>query len=278
MNSSFKILETGTHSRKSPYTNSLCIITKDHPPGNTQLKIFNLEGLPLLTHSVDRQIVENIIFPYYQLINVNMLLFRTREYTFLISGIFNNPIEKIMNPLMQSTENNLQQNKAQLLVTPTDLKAIATDEISVLMNSVLADMFALYLKTKNFHWHMSGSHFRDYHLLLDGQAAQLFAMIDPAAERIRKLGGTTLRSIGHISRTQRIIDNDAEFVDPLEMLAELRDDNKMMAKHFREAHACCNAHHDIASASLIETWIDETEERIWFLFEATRTGDLQYSD
>ncbi len=159
------------------------------------------------------------------------------------------------------------------LVTPTDLKGEATKDIAGAMNGILADVFALYLKTKNFHWHMSGPHFRDYHLLLDEQAIQLYAMTDPIAERIRKVGGTTLRSIGHIARTQRILDNDAEYVDPLDMLAELREDNKTLAAGLREAHEVCDGHRDIASTSLIETWIDETERRTWFLFEASRKGD-----
>ncbi|HEY4366172.1 MAG TPA: DNA starvation/stationary phase protection protein [Steroidobacteraceae bacterium] len=159
------------------------------------------------------------------------------------------------------------------LVTPTDLKAKATQDISAGMNGILADVFALYLKTKNFHWHMSGPHFRDYHLLLDEQADQLYAMTDPIAERIRKLGGSTLRSIGHIARTQRISDNDAEYVDPLDMLAELREDNKTLTARLREVHEVCDEHHDIASASLIENWIDETERRTWFLFESGRRGD-----
>ncbi|MFI4905605.1 MAG: Dps family protein, partial [Steroidobacterales bacterium] len=137
----------------------------------------------------------------------------------------------------------------------------------------LADVFALYLKTKNFHWHMSGPHFRDYHLLLDEQADQIFAMADPIAERIRKLGGSTLRSIGHIARTQRLLDNDAEYVEPLDMLAELRDDNKTLTAALREVHDLCDKHRDIASASLIEVWVDETERRAWFLFEASRGGD-----
>ena len=140
------------------------------------------------------------------------------------------------------------------------------------MNAILADVFALYLKTKNFHWHMSGPHFRDYHLLLDEQADQLYAMTDPIAERIRKLGGTTLRSIGHIARMQRVLDNDADYVEPLDMLAELRDDNKELAARLREAHDVCDEHRDVATASLIEVWIDETERRIWFLFEASRRG------
>jgi starvation-inducible DNA-binding protein len=141
------------------------------------------------------------------------------------------------------------------------------------MNAILADVFALYLKTKNFHWHMSGPHFRDYHLLLDEQAEQLFAMTDPIAERVRKLGGLTLRSIGQIARLQRLDDNDAEFVEPSDMLAELREDNKTLAARLREAHNVCEEHRDLATASLIEVWIDETERRTWFLFESARRGD-----
>jgi len=168
---------------------------------------------------------------------------------------------------------NLKERQMAPLVTPTDLKPKATKDIASAMNAILADVFALYLKTKNFHWHMSGPHFRDYHLLLDEQADQIYAMSDPIAERIRKVGGTTLRSIGHISRTQRILDNDAEFVQPLDMLAELREDNKVLAASLREAHNVCEEHRDIATASLIEVWIDETERRTWFLFEASRQGD-----
>jgi starvation-inducible DNA-binding protein len=159
------------------------------------------------------------------------------------------------------------------LATPSDLDATATRDIAAAMNAILADVFALYLKTKNFHWHMSGPHFRDYHLLLDEQADQIYAMTDPIAERIRKVGGTTLRSIGDISRKQRILDNDADFVQPLDMLAELREDNKVLATALREAHNVCDEHRDIATASLIEVWIDETERRTWFLFEAGRRGD-----
>jgi starvation-inducible DNA-binding protein len=156
------------------------------------------------------------------------------------------------------------------LDTPTDLRANAVPEISGALNIVLADMFALYLKTKNFHWHMSGPHFRDYHLLLDEQSEQIFATTDDIAERVRKIGGTTLRSIGQIGRLQRVLDNDADFVTPLDMLAELRDDNKQLAASLRETHAICDEHNDVASASLIENWIDEAERRTWFLFEATR--------
>jgi starvation-inducible DNA-binding protein len=159
------------------------------------------------------------------------------------------------------------------LTTPTDLGTEATRDISAAMNRILADVFALYLKTKNFHWHMSGPHFREYHLLLDEQGEQLFAMTDPIAERVRKLGGITLRSIGQIARTQRVLDNNAEYVEPLDMLAELRDDNANLAARLREAHGVCEEHRDIATTSLIEVWIDETERRTWFLFEASRKGE-----
>jgi starvation-inducible DNA-binding protein len=165
---------------------------------------------------------------------------------------------------------NLTNRRDAPLITPTDLKPVATKEVAGAMNAILADVFALYLKTKNFHWHMSGPHFRDYHLLLDEQADQLFAMTDPIAERVRKLGGLTIRSIGDIARMQRLSDNDAEYVEPLDMLAELREDNKTLAASLREAHNVCDEHGDIATASLIEVWVDETERRTWFLFEASR--------
>jgi len=168
---------------------------------------------------------------------------------------------------------DLQRRQEAPLVTPTDLKTAATKDIAGAMNAILADVFALYLKTKNFHWHMSGPHFRDYHLLLDEQGDQLFAMTDAIAERVRKVGGTTLRSIGHIARMQRVSDNDAEYVEPEDMLAELREDNKTLAARLREAHNVCEEHSDIATASLIEVWIDETERRTWFLFEASRHAD-----
>ena len=159
------------------------------------------------------------------------------------------------------------------LATRTDLTAAATKDIAGALNALLADVFALCLKTKNFHWHMSGPHFRDYHLLLDEQADQLHAMTDPIAERVRKVGGSTLRSIGHIARIQRVLDNDADYVEPLDMLAELREDNLGLAARFRETHNVCEEHRDIATASLIEVWIDETERRTWYLFEASRRGD-----
>jgi starvation-inducible DNA-binding protein len=159
------------------------------------------------------------------------------------------------------------------LATRTDLSPAAVRDISGTMNAILADVFALYVKTKNFHWHMSGPHFRDYHLLLDEHADQLFAMTDPIAERVRKLGGITLHSIGEIARTQRVLDNDAEYVEPLDMLAELADDNKTLTARLREAHNVCEEHRDVATTSLIEVWIDETERRAWFLFEATRRAN-----
>ena len=159
------------------------------------------------------------------------------------------------------------------LATATDLRAAATRDVGAALNGILADTFALYIKTKNFHWHMSGPHFRDYHLLLDEQADQIFAMTDPIAERVRKLGGLTIRSIGHIARTQRLWDNDAEYVEPSDMLAELREDNKTLTASLRQAHNVCDEHGDIATASLIEVWVDEAERRTWFLFEAGRHGD-----
>ncbi|MBS7813730.1 Dps family protein [Roseococcus pinisoli] len=159
------------------------------------------------------------------------------------------------------------------LATPAGYSDNAQRDLAAALNLALADVFALYLKTKNFHWHMSGPHFRDYHLMLDEQSDQIFAMTDPLAERVRKVGATTLRSIGHISRTQRLSDNDAEFVTPKDMLAELRQDNTVLTDHFRAAHEVCEEHGDVASASLIENWIDETERRAWFLFEATRGGE-----
>jgi starvation-inducible DNA-binding protein len=167
----------------------------------------------------------------------------------------------------------LENRREAPLQTPTDLKPAATKEVSGAMNAILADVFALYLKTKNFHWHMSGPHFRDYHLLLDEHAEQLFAMSDPIAERVRKIGGVTLRSIGQIARMQRVSDNDADYVEPSDMLAELREDNKNLAASLREAHNVCEEHRDLATASQIEVWIDETERRTWFLFEAARRGD-----
>jgi starvation-inducible DNA-binding protein len=163
------------------------------------------------------------------------------------------------------------------LGTPTDLGTEATRDISAALTGLLADVFALYVKTKNFHWHMSGPHFRDYHLLLDEHGDQIFAMTDPIAERVRKIGGNTLRSIGHIARQQRIPDNDAAYVTPQDMLAELREDNSRLISIMRETHNTCEEHHDVASTSLLEVWIDETERRTWFLFEMTRNRERDNS-
>src|SRR5579884_3234139 len=175
--------------------------------------------------------------------------------------------------LAESAVRTLRARRDLPLSTPTDLPPDATRDIAAALNPLLADVFALYLKTKNFHWHMSGRHFRDYHLLLDEQADQLFAMTDPIAERVRKIGGTTLHSIGEIARLKRVLDNDAEYVEPLDMLAELAEDNRSLAARLREAHNVCDDHRDVATASLIEVWIDEAERRAWFLFEATRRAN-----
>jgi starvation-inducible DNA-binding protein len=154
---------------------------------------------------------------------------------------------------------NVKSRQAAALATPTDLGANATKDISGGLNILLADVFALYFKTKNFHWHVSGPHFRDYHLMLDEQADEIYAMGDPIAERVRKLGGTTLRSVGQITKLQRVLDNDADYVTPEDMLAELRDDNKQLTANMRTLHELCDEHNDVATASLIENWIDETE-------------------
>ncbi len=159
------------------------------------------------------------------------------------------------------------------LATPTDLGANAAKDIAGAVNALLADTFALYLKTKNFHWHVSGPHFRDYHLLLDEHGDQIFAMTDVLAERVRKLGQPTLRSIGDITRHQRLADNDAAYVDPLDMLAELRDDTQRFITSMREVHDVCDEHGDVATTSLLEVYIDEAEKRVWFLYEAGRKGD-----
>jgi starvation-inducible DNA-binding protein len=172
---------------------------------------------------------------------------------------------------MLSEESRLRRTAP--LNTRNDLGAEATKDLSGGLNVLLADVFALYLKTKNFHWHMSGPHFRDYHLLLDEQADQILAITDTIAERVRKLGGTTLRSVGHIARLQRLVDNDAEYVSPLDMLAELREDNQRLAASMRAAHGMCDERGDVATASLLEVWIDEAERRVWFLFESSRRGD-----
>ncbi|TCR68735.1 DNA starvation/stationary phase protection protein [Bosea sp. BK604] len=170
------------------------------------------------------------------------------------------------------TRSTAESLRTAPLQTPTDLGTNATKDIAPALTALLADTFALYLKTKNFHWHMSGPHFRDYHLLLDEQGEQIFAMTDAIAERARKIGGTTLRSIGHIARLQRLADNDAEYVTPSDMLAELASDNRQLAAFLRATHAVAEEHNDVATTSLIEVWIDETERRAWFLFETGRTA------
>ena len=175
-----------------------------------------------------------------------------------------------MNKSNSTKTSDLLHERGAPLATPTDLTRSATKDIAGAMNAILADVFALYLKTKNFHWHMSGPHFRDYHLLLDEHGDQLYAMTDPIAERIRKLGGLTIKSIGQISRIQRVLDNDADYVDPADMIAELAEDNQTLAARLREAHNVCDEDRDVATASLIEVWIDETERRTWFLTEIKR--------
>src|SRR5216683_8418615 len=167
-------------------------------------------------------------------------------------------------------DNDLKSRRAAPLHTPTDLSPNATRDVTAALNLLLADTFALYVKTKNFHWHMSGPHFRDYHLLFDEQADQIFAMTDPIAERVRKIGASTITSIGHIAGLQRVLDNDVSYVVPEDMLAELCEDNKTLAARLREAHNVCDDYRDVGTASLIEVWIDETERRTWFLFEAGR--------
>lgn len=169
-----------------------------------------------------------------------------------------------------SDRTDVKERRKAPMATPGGLPQEAVKDISGALNALLSDVFALYLKTKNFHWHMSGPHFRDYHLLLDEHGDQIFAMTDPIAERVRKLGGVTVHSIGHIGRLQRISDNDADFVEPQDMLAELMDDNKSVLTSMLAAHGLCDEQDDVATASLLEVWIDETQRRIWFLFEATR--------
>jgi starvation-inducible DNA-binding protein len=171
---------------------------------------------------------------------------------------------------MPTTEDKLAGRRQAALATRSDLGSEAVKNISGALNALLADVFALYVKTKNFHWHMSGPHFRDYHLLLDEQAGQIFAMTDDIAERVRKIGCATIHSIAHIGRLQRIPDNDADNVDPLDVLAELREDNRAILASMRQAHDLCDEENDVATASLLEPWIDEAERRIWFLFETGR--------
>ena len=170
-------------------------------------------------------------------------------------------------------KNTVKERRTIALRTPNDLGSDATRDLAGALNALLADMFALYLKTKNFHWHITGPHFRDYHLLLDEQANQIYMTTDAIAERVRKLGAMTVRSIGHISRLQRVLDNDREYVTPLDMLSELRDDSLQLTSHLRETHALCDEYGDVGTTSLIEVWIDEAERRTWYLFEAARNGE-----
>ena len=165
---------------------------------------------------------------------------------------------------------NVKTRQSANLATTTDLGANATKDISGGLNILAADVLGLWMKTKNFHWHVSGPHFRDYHLMLDEQSDQIYAMVDPIAERARKLGGNALRSIGQIKKLQRVLDNDADYVTPHDMLAELREDNKQLTRNMRILHEVCDEHNDVATASLLENWIDETEQRAWFLFESGR--------
>ena len=165
---------------------------------------------------------------------------------------------------------NVKARQSANLATPTDLGANATKDIAGGLAILAADVLALWMKTKNFHWHVSGPHFRDYHLLLDDQSDQIYAMVDPIAERARKLGGKALHSIGQVKKLQRVLDNDADYVTPQDMLAELREDNKDLARNMRILHEVCDEHNDVATASLLENWIDETEQRTWFLFESGR--------
>jgi len=171
---------------------------------------------------------------------------------------------------MTSSATRIAHRKAPLS-TPSDLDASSVKDISGALNALLADVFSLYLKAKNFHWHMSGPHFRDYHLLLDDHADQLFAMTDEIAERVRKIGGTTIRSVGHIARLQRVSDNDSDFVTPPDMFSELHEDEKAMVLRMRAVHALCDEEGDVATVSLLENWIDQSQRRAWFLFEATRS-------
>src|SRR3569623_1117107 len=191
----------------------------------------------------------------------------------LMRGMHRRRIPEGESPMAPRNNKDAKTSRTAALKTPTDLPSNAAQDVAGALNALLADMFALYLKTKNFHWHISGPHFRDLHLLLDEQADQIFATTDPIAERVRKIGGTTLRSIGQIAAQKRLLDNDAAFVSPLDMLAELRDDNKQLTAEMRRTHALCDDYNDVATASLLEVWIDEAERRTWFLFEATRRAE-----
>ncbi len=175
--------------------------------------------------------------------------------------------------LTENDRERITRKRERPLVSPSDLNGAASRDIAAAMNAILADVFALYLKTKNFHWHVSGPHFRDYHLMLDEHADQLLGMTDAVAERVRKLGARTITSVGHVARLQRVRDNDAAYVEPSDMLAELSEDSRMLLKELREAHDVCEEHGDVATTSMIEVWIDETERRTWFLFETSRRAD-----
>lgn len=168
---------------------------------------------------------------------------------------------------------DVKERRKAPLQTPTDLGDNARRDLTGALNALLADVFALYLKTKNFHWHVSGPHFRGFHLMFDEQADQLLAMTDDIAERVRKIGGITLHSIANIARLQRIPDNDADYVDPLDMLGELKEDNRALLASMRETHDLCDESNDVATASKLEEWIDQAEKRVWFLYEASRRGD-----
>ncbi|TMQ49330.1 MAG: DNA starvation/stationary phase protection protein [Candidatus Eisenbacteria bacterium] len=178
-----------------------------------------------------------------------------------------------MTKLNEIDRERVAQKRQRPLASPSDLGDKAAHDIAAAMNAALADVFALYLKTKSFHWHLSGPHFRDYHLLLDEHADQLLAMTDAIAERVRKVGAGTITSIGHIARLQRVRDNDATYVEPSDMLAELCEDNRALTRSLREAHNVCEEHGDVATTSLVEVWIDEAERRTWFLFETNQRGD-----
>ncbi len=169
-----------------------------------------------------------------------------------------------------TTKNGVAKRREAPLRTPSYLDAENIQNLTAELNVLLADVFAVYIKTKNFHWHVSGPHFRDYHLLLDEHAEQVFAMTDDIAERVRKLGGTTIRSIGHVASLKHVADNDAEYVEPLDMLGELREDNQALVSRMIEIHDLCEEANDVATASLLETWIDQAQRRIWFLFETSR--------
>ena len=193
-----------------------------------------------------------------------------------LSGAVLNKVDCVERGLidMQKAENNkLEARQPVALKTPSGLNKDDAAEIAAALNGLVADAFALYLKTKNFHWHLSGPHFRDYHLLFDEQADQIFATIDPLAERVRKIGYTTLRSVGQVSKLSKVIDNDKEYVTPAEMIVELLADNRAMAESMRKCHGLCDDKEDSGTAGLLELYIDETERRTWFLFETGRTSD-----